>query len=87
MTGKVTYINLITANKKEIINDKNFLKQFPSIWIVLSEWSIDDHLKEELKLVEKRWLDEKEWHKESEYPIGSVKKILMIKYNQAHYIK
>jgi len=87
MTEKVTYINLITANKKEIINDKNFLKQFPSIWIILSEWSIDDHLKEELKSFEKRWLDEKVWEKESEYPVGSVKRILMVKYNQTRYTK
>ena len=87
MTEKVTYINLLTTNKKEIISDKNFLKQFSSVWIILSEWSVDDHLKEELKLVEKRWLDEKEWHKESEYPIGSVKRILMVKYNQIRYTK
>jgi len=82
---KVTYINLLTIENGKLIRNKDFLKNFSSVWIVLSEWSIDDHLKEELKLVEKRWLDGKVWGKESEYPIGSVKRILMVKYNHIRH--
>ena len=79
---KVTYINLLTIENGKLIKNKDFLKNFSSIWIILSEWSMDDHLKEELKLVEKRWLDENEWQKESEYSIGGFKRIFLIRYNR-----
>ncbi len=85
VSEKVGYITLLSTDESTIITDRNFLDKFSSIWIILSEWSRTDHLKDELKAVEERWLDDKIWSKESEYVTGSVKKILIAKYYQQDY--